>query len=156
MDSFTAPAEYLTLRLGGETYGIDILQVQEIREWEAPTTLANAPEYILGVINLRGVIVPIVDLRIRFGLAAAAGEDCAVVIVLNFSDRVVGAVVDAVCDVLRLPAEEIKPTPRFASTVFDAQFITGLVSAGDDMIVLLDVRRVVMTSALGLEDEAPA
>src|SRR6185295_9052240 len=109
-DALAARAgEYLTFRLGGEEYGIDILRVQEIRSYEQPTRIANAPGYLKGVVNLRGVIVPIIDLRVRLGCAQAEYNHFTVVIVLNVKGRVVGAVVDSVSDVLELPAEAIRP-----------------------------------------------
>ena len=115
-DALAARAgEYLTFRLGGEEYGIDILRVQEIRSYEQPTRIANAPGYIKGVVNLRGVIVPIVDLRVRLGCAQAEYNHFTVVIVLNVKGRVVGAVVDSVSDVLELPAEAIRPAPPMAT-----------------------------------------
>src|SRR5262245_49615412 len=103
--------EYLTFKLGGEEYGIDILRVQEIRSYEQPTRIANAPAYLKGVVNLRGVIVPIVDLRVRLGCAQAEYNHFTVVIVLNVKGRVVGAVVDSVSDVLELNGEQIRPAP---------------------------------------------
>src|SRR5205823_4797907 len=107
--------EFLTFRLGAESYGIDILKVQEIRGWEPPTTIANAPSFIKGVINLRGVIVPILDLRVKFRLPETKYDEFTVVIILNIAARVVGVVVDSVSDVLSLDPEAIRPTPEFAS-----------------------------------------
>src|SRR5262245_53933128 len=103
--------EFLTFRLGAEEYGIDILRVQEIRSYEAPTRIANAPAFIKGVVNLRGVIVPIVDLRLKLGCESAEYNHFTVVIVLNVRGRVVGAVVDSVSDVLELNGEQIRPAP---------------------------------------------
>ena len=117
--------EFLTFRLGGEEYGIDILRVQEIRSYEQPTRIANAPAFIKGVVNLRGVIVPIVDLRLKLGCESAEYSAFTVVIVLNVKGRVVGAVVDSVSDVLELAEDAIKPAPEMASAV-DAGFITGI------------------------------
>jgi purine-binding chemotaxis protein CheW len=117
--------EYLTFRLGGEEYGIDILRVQEIRSYEPPTRIANAPHFIKGVVNLRGVIVPIVDLRLKLGCDTAEYNGFTVVIVLNVRGRVVGAVVDSVSDVLELAADHIKPAPELASGI-DSGFITGI------------------------------
>jgi purine-binding chemotaxis protein CheW len=120
-----AGKEYLTFRLGTEEYGIDILKVQEIRGYEVSTKIANTPDFIKGVVNLRGVIVPIVDLRVKFGLASAAYDVSTVTIILNVLGRVVGAVVDSVSDVLELKAEQIKPAPAFNGTI-DTGFITGI------------------------------
>ena len=102
------PREYLTFRLGEEEYGIDILKVQEIRGYEQPTRIANAPSFIKGVVNLRGVIVPIVDMRLKFGLGSAEYNDFTVVIILNLGARVVGMVVDSVSDVMALSPEQIR------------------------------------------------
>ena len=115
--------EFLTFRLGAEEYGIDILKVQEIRSYEAPTRIANAPAFIKGVVNLRGVIVPIVDLRLKLGCDSNDYNSFTVVIVLNVRGRVVGAVVDSVSDVLELSRDSIKPAPEMASAV-DTSFIT--------------------------------
>ena len=98
--------EFLTFRLGAESYGIEILKVQEIRGYEKPTTIANAPAFIKGVINLRGVIVPILDLRIKFQLGEAKYDEFTVVIILNVAGRMVGVVVDAVSDVVALSARK--------------------------------------------------
>jgi purine-binding chemotaxis protein CheW len=142
--------EYLTFRLGAEEYGIDILKVQEIRSYEAPTRIANAPDYIKGVVNLRGVIVPILDLRIRLG---QAGEYNAftVVIVLNVAGRIVGIVVDSVSDVLELGADEIKPRPEVPAAL-DARFITGLGKLGERMLILLDIEAMIKSPDFGLVD----
>lgn len=141
--------EFLTFRLGGEEYGIDILKVQEIRSYEQPTRIANAPAYIKGVVNLRGVIVPIVDLRLRLGCDSA--EYCAltVVIVLNVKGRVVGAVVDSVSDVLELAPEAIKPAPEMGTAV-DAGFITGIGSVGERMLILMDIEALMASAEMGL------
>src|SRR4051795_5027563 len=117
--------EFLTFRLGAEEYGIDILKVQEIRSYEPPTRIANAPPFVKGVVNLRGVIVPIVDLRLKLGCASADYNGFTVVIVLNVRGRVVGAVVDSVSDVLELTRDQIKPAPELASNI-DAAYITGI------------------------------
>ena len=117
--------EFLTFRLGAEEYGIDILRVQEIRSYEQPTRIANAPAFVKGVVNLRGVIVPIVDLRLKLGCDSAEYNAFTVVVVLNMRGRVVGAVVDSVSDVLELSKDEIKPAPELCSSVH-ASFITGI------------------------------
>ncbi|PPE68489.1 chemotaxis protein CheW [Caldimonas thermodepolymerans] len=141
--------EYLTFRLGREEYGIDILRVQEIRGYEDPTRIANAPAFIKGVVNLRGVIVPVVDLRMRFGCEQVEYNDFTVVIVLNVRGRVVGAVVDAVSDVLELPAEAVRPAPELSAAI-DATFITGLGQVGERMLILLDIERLMLSPSLGL------
>jgi purine-binding chemotaxis protein CheW len=151
----TAPAsEFLTFRLGGETYGIEILKVQEIRGYETPTAIANAPDFIKGVINLRGVIVPILDLRIRFQLGEPQYDAFTVVIILNVAGRMVGVVVDAVSDVLPLAGDAIRPTPEFASAAFDTKYITGLGTVGEQMIILLDIEKLMTGADMALVDGA--
>lgn len=148
-----APNEVLTLRLGAEEYGINILRVQEIRSFEQPTRIANAPPHILGVTNLRGVIVPIVDMRLRFGLPAEVGTGT-VTIVVNVGGRTVGVVVDAVSDVLALAAEQIKPVPEFGGAI-DAQHITGIgtVEQGGSprMLILVDIEQLLAGADVGLD-----
>ena len=145
--------EFLTFRLGAEEYGIDILKVQEIRSYEAPTRIANSPAFIKGVVNLRGVIVPIVDLRIKLACDSAEYNDFTVVIVLNVKGRVVGAVVDSVSDVLALDKNTIKPAPEMSSAV-DTSFITGIgcVKNGDDqrMLILMDIEGLMASDGMGL------
>ncbi|MCW7542143.1 chemotaxis protein CheW [Aquabacterium sp. A7-Y] len=141
--------EYLTFRLGNEEYGIDILKVQEIRGYEEPTHIANSPAFIKGVVNLRGVIVPIVDLRMRFGCEKVEYNDFTVTIILNVKNRVVGAVVDAVSDVMEINSEAIKPAPEMSSVV-DARFITGLGQVGERMLILLDIESLILSPSLGL------
>ncbi|HMQ71003.1 MAG TPA: chemotaxis protein CheW [Rubrivivax sp.] len=155
--------EYLTFRLGAEEYGIDILRVQEIRSYEPPTRIANAPHFIKGVVNLRGVIVPIVDLRLKLGCDSAEYNGFTVVIVLNVRGRVVGAVVDSVSDVLELTADHIKPAPELASAI-DSGFITGIGSicqapgkdedgrAGERMLILMDIEGLMSAADMGLID----
>jgi purine-binding chemotaxis protein CheW len=150
-----AGRELLTFRLGGEEYGIDILKVQEIRGWETPTAIANAPAFIKGVISLRGTIVPVVDLRLKFNLGEAKYDETTVMIILNLSGRVVGVVVDAVSDVLTLAAEQIKPAPEFSST-FDTTYITGLGVEKDRMLILVDIERLMTSSDMALVDAASA
>ena len=146
--------ECLSFRLGGEEYGIDILAVREIREYEKPTRIASAPAFILGVINLRGVIVPIVDLRIKFGVAQAIYDGSTVVIILNVAGRVVGVVVDSVSDVLTLASDAIRATPEFASATFDTKYITGLGTVDDQMIILLDIEKLMTGADMALVDGA--
>ena len=150
-----APAsEFLTFRLGAESYGIEILKVQEIRGYETPTAIANAPAFIKGVINLRGVIVPILDLRIKFQLQEAKYDDFTVVIILNVAGRVVGVVVDSVSDVLTLASDNIRPTPEFASATFDTKYITGLGTIDDQMIILLDIEKLMTGADMALVDSS--
>jgi purine-binding chemotaxis protein CheW len=148
-----ASAEFLTFRLGGEEYGIDILRVQEIRSYEEPTRIANAPDFIKGVVNLRGVIVPIVDLRIKLGCEKVEYNGFTVVIVLNVHGRVVGAVVDAVSDVLELSGELIKPAPEMNLNV-SASFITGIANVAERMLILMDIEALMSGDDMGLIDNA--
>lgn len=141
--------EFLTFRLGAEEYGIDILRVQEIRGYEQPTRIANAPAFIKGVINLRGVIVPIIDLRLKFGLDNAEYNTFTVVIILNVASRVVGIVVDQVSDVIELNGGQIKPAPEFSSDI-DSSFIQGLGQVGERMLILTDIEKLMSSADMGL------
>jgi len=155
IDKADAPAsEFLTFRLGDESYGIEILKVQEIRGYETPTAIANAPAFIKGVINLRGVIVPVLDLRIKFKLPKASYDEFTVVIILNVAGRVVGVVVDSVSDVLTLPAGTIRPTPEFSSATFDTRYITGLGSVDGVMLILLDIEKLMTGADMALVEAA--
>lgn len=153
----TPGGEFLTFRLGAEEYGIDILRVQEIRSYEQPTRIANAPMFIKGVVNLRGVIVPIIDLRLKLACENVEYNSFTVVVVLNVKGRVVGAVVDSVSDVLQLGKDQIKPAPAMNSSV-DASFITGIgaikTGQGDDtserMLILMDIEGLMSAADLGL------
>ena len=147
-------SEFLTFRLGVESYGIEILKVQEIRGYENPTAIANAPAFIKGVINLRGVIVPILDLRIKFQLEQAIYDEFTVVIILNVAGRVVGVVVDSVSDVLTLATESIRATPEFASATFDTKYITGLATVDERMLILLDIEKLMTGADMALVDAA--
>ncbi|HKW82300.1 MAG TPA: chemotaxis protein CheW [Burkholderiaceae bacterium] len=147
-----AGGEFLTFRLGAEEYVIDILKVQEIRSYEQPTRIANSPSFIKGVVNLRGVIVPIVDLRLKLGCDSAEYNSFTVVIVLNVKGRVVGAVVDSVSDVLALDAQTIKPAPEMNSAV-DTSFITGIGSVGERMLILMDIEGLMASAEMGLINE---
>lgn len=148
-----APRGYLSFRLGLEEYGIDILKVQEIRCCVAPTRMAGAPDYIRGVIDLRGVIVPLVDLRLRFGLPEARDDGSTVVIVLNVGRRVIGIVVDAVSEVIELSPEQLRPTPEFAANL-DTDFIVGLATvpgdAGERLLIVTDIERLMLSPSMGL------
>lgn len=146
----TDDRQFLTFRIGEEEYGLDILRVQEIRSYEAPTRVANAPAFVKGVVNLRGVIVPILDLRIRLGQTSEYNA-FTVVIILNVGSRVVGIVVDSVSDVLALSAEEIKARPEVPAAM-DARFITGLGKIGERMLILLDIEAMIKSPDFGLVD----
>lgn len=152
-----AGGEFLTFRLGAEEYGIDILRVQEIRSYEQPTRIANSPAFVKGVVNLRGVIVPIVDLRMKFNCDSAEYNSFTVVIVLNVKGRVVGAVVDSVSDVLELSAQAIKPAPEMSSAI-DTSFITGIGSLKTDdrerMLILMDIEALLASTDMGIFNDA--
>jgi purine-binding chemotaxis protein CheW len=148
-----AGSEFLTFTLGSEEYGIDILKVQEIRGYDAVTVIANMPDFIKGVINLRGIIVPIVDLRIKFHLGAVEYNQLTVVIILNLGQRVVGIVVDSVSDVLSLTHEQIKPAPELSSAL-DTRYITGLGTVDDRMLILVDIEKLMSSSEMALMDQA--
>lgn len=141
--------EYLTFRLDQEEYGIDILKVQEIRGYEPPTRIANAPTFIKGVVNLRGTIVPIVDMRIKFHCEQADYNSFTVVVILNLRNRVVGIVVDSVSDVMELTAESIRPAPDIESAI-DNSCILGLGSVGGRMLILLDIEKLMSSVDMGL------
>lgn len=141
--------EYLTFRLADEEYGIDILKVQEIRGYEPPTRIANAPDFIKGVTNLRGTIVPIVDMRIKFNCAQVEYNGFTVVIILNLPNRVVGIVVDSVSDVMELTSENIRPAPDVESAI-DSSSIMGLGSVGERMLILLDIEKLMLGMEMGL------
>jgi purine-binding chemotaxis protein CheW len=144
-----AGGEFLTFRLGAEEYGIDILKVQEIRSYEQPTRIANAPAFVKGVVNLRGVIVPIVDLRVKLGCETVEYNSFTVVIVLNVRGRIVGAVVDSVSDVLELGRDAVKAAPEM-STAVDTSFITGIGSINDRMLILMDIEALMSSAEMGL------
>ncbi len=141
--------QYLTLRLGSEEYAIDIQRVQELRFYEEPTRMVNSPAFIRGVVNLRGVIVPIADLRIKLQIEKVEYTDFTVVIILNIQGSVVGAVVDSVADVLTIEADAIKPAPQFDS-VMDARFIVGLVKEGERTLIVMDVDALMSNAELGM------
>jgi purine-binding chemotaxis protein CheW len=155
--------EFLSFKLGDEEYGIDILRVQEIRGYEPPTRIANALGFVKGVVNLRGVIVPIVDMRIRFGLADVQYSSTTVTIVLNINGRTVGMVVDSVSDVLELDATQIKAAPDLSCAI-DANFITGIGATksaqgqsegeadAERMLILMDIQGLMQSPEMGLMD----
>ena len=132
------PGEYLTYRLGAEEYGVDIQKVQEIRSYEAPTRIPGAPSFIKGVVNLRGVIVPIVDLRMKLGCHDVEYNRFTVVIVLSVNGRVAGVVVDSVSDVIDLAPDAIKPPPELADAG-GSDYITGIASVAERMLMLVDM-----------------
>ncbi|ABS49209.1 cheW-like domain protein [Yersinia pseudotuberculosis IP 32953] len=147
----TVGQEFLIFTLGDEEYGIDILKVQEIRGYDQVTRIANTPAFIKGVTNLRGVIVPIIDLRVKFAQQGVTYNENTVVIVLNFGQRVVGIVVDGVSDVLSLTNEQIRPAPEFAVTLA-TEYLTGLGSLGERMLILVDIEKLLSSEEMSLID----
>jgi purine-binding chemotaxis protein CheW len=147
--------EALAFTLGKEEYGINILKVQEIRGYDAVTTIANAPNFIKGVINLRGVIVPIVDMRIKFNLGTPTYDQFTVVIILNIADRVVGMVVDSVSDVITLNPEQIKAAPDMGSTL-NTDYLIGLGTIDERMVILVDIDKLMSSSEMGIIEKIAA
>lgn len=145
-------SKYLTFRLGEELYGIDILSVQEIRSYEPPTRMAHAPEFIKGVVQLRGVMVPVVDLRLKLRCAEASYNAFTVVIVLKVGDMLLGAVVDAVADVVALQDDAIKPAPRFQGAV-DAAYVRGMALVEGQMLIVVDIASLLSPAEMGLLQE---
>ncbi len=149
--------ELLTFFLAGEEYGVDILRVQEIKGWDSVTNIPNTPEYIRGVINIRGSIVPIIDMRLRFNLEMKEYNATTVVIVLNVvnegkADRTMGVVVDAVSDVYNVPIDDVKASPDFGTAV-DTEFVTGLATIDEKMIIVLDIDHMLNAAELAVIDE---
>lgn len=149
----SAGKEYLAFTLGKEEYGIDILKVQEIRGYEQVTRIANAPAFMKGVINLRGLIIPVVDMRIKFQLGEPVYDQFTVTIILNIGGRVMGMVVDSVSDVTTLLPEQIKPAPDMAST-FDSKYMVGLGTLPERMLILVDIDKLMSSEEMGLTDHA--
>jgi purine-binding chemotaxis protein CheW len=147
--------EFLSFKLGSEEYGLDILKVQEIRGYEQPTRVANVPAFIKGVVNLRGIIVPIIDMRIKLNLDTVEYNQFTVVIILNVSGRVLGIVVDGVSDVTTLAPDQIKPAPEFSAQL-DTGYVIGLGTQGDRMLILIDIQKLVGSPDMGLVSDAPA
>ena len=155
VNASAADREYLTFTLGAEEYGVDILKVQEIRGYDHVTRLPGAPDFVKGAINLRGLIVPVVDMRLKFKLSQATYDETTVMVVLSVAGRTIGVVVDGVSDVLRLDAEQVRATPEFGSAI-DRKFITGLGVIDERMLILLDIEQLMTSEEMGLVDEAVA
>ena len=151
--------EVLVFVLGAEEYGVDILKVQEIRGYEKVTPIPKAPAYLKGVVNLRGIIVPVIDLRIKFGMADPRYDSFTVVVILMLAQRVIGIVVDGVSDVAQLGDDDVKPAPHLGSVV-DGAFLAGLATKDDRMILLLDIEKLLSSGELDLvsraAEDAPA
>ncbi|MBG6077590.1 chemotaxis protein CheW [Polaromonas sp. CG_9.11] len=147
--------EFLSFTLGQEEYGIDIQKVQELRGYDTVTRIANAPEHIKGVVNLRGIIVPIIDMRIKFNLGTPTYDQFTVVIILNIASRVMGMVVDSVSDVITLKPEQIKPAPAMGS-VLDTEYLMGLGTLDERMLILIDLDRLMSSDEMGLIEKLAA
>lgn len=147
----SAGGEYLTFVLGEEEYGLEILKVQEIRGYDTVTQIANTPDFIKGVINLRGKIVPIVDLRIKFDLGKVEYDEFTVVIILNLDGRVVGIVVDGVSDVMALQEEQIREVPSLVTSI-DTKYIMGLATVEEQMLILVDIEQLMTSQEMELVD----
>ncbi len=147
------PNEFLTFTLGAEEYGVDILKVQEIRGYDTVTKVPNAPSFIKGVINLRGTIVPVVDLRLKFSLERADYNEFTVMIILNVARRIVGVVVDGVSDVMQLTPEQVRPAPEFGGGI-DTKFITGIGALEQRMLILIDIEKLMSSQDMALMDSA--
>jgi purine-binding chemotaxis protein CheW len=147
--------QFLAFTLGTEEYGIDIQKVQELRGYDAVTHIANAPEFIKGVVNLRGVIVPIIDMRIKFALGTPTYDQFTVVIILNVAGRVMGMVVDSVSDVINLSAEQVKPAPEMGSAI-EADYLIGLGVVEQRMLILVDIERLMSAGEIGLIERLAA
>ena len=140
--------EFLAFTIGQEEYGLDIVKVQEIRSYDAVTRLANTPDYFKGVINLRGVIVPVIDMRIKLALGSPVYDQLTIVIVLNIRGHVIGMVVDSVSDVTTLAPEDIRPAPALGAMTTD--FLIGLGTAGERMLILVDIDKLMASDDIGL------
>lgn len=147
--------QFLTFMLGGEEYGVDILNVQEIRSWESATSIPNTPEYVLGVINLRGLVVPIVDLRLRFAMGQAEFGPSTIVVVIKLSassnsSKTIGLVVDEVSDVYKIQYDDIGEIPDFGSVV-GTEFVKGIATVNNKMVIILDINSLINTGILGCD-----
>lgn len=148
----TSIREFLAFKLGAEEYGIDILRVQEIRSYEEPTRIANAPAFIKGVVNLRGVIVPVIDMRLKFNLDEVKYDSFTVVIVLNIGSRVMGMVVDAVSDVITLAPEQLRPVPEFNATIA-SDHLLAIGAIDERMLILVDIEKLMSSTEMGLVEQ---
>jgi purine-binding chemotaxis protein CheW len=154
-DREIAGREFLAFTLGKEEYGIDILKVQEIRGYEVVTRIANSPDFVKGVVNLRGIIVPIVDMRIKFNLGEPTYDQFTVVIILSIAGRVVGMVVDSVSDVITLVPDQVKPAPEMG-TALNTDYLIGLGTLDERMLILVDIDRLMSSAEMGLIEQIAA
>nr|WP_314899613.1 chemotaxis protein CheW [uncultured Deefgea sp.] len=145
----------LTFSLGEQNYALDIIKVQEIRGFEPVTQLANLPDHIKGVINLRGSIVPIVDLRIKLGLTTVNYLATTVVVILSLVDRLIGIVVDAVSDAMEITPEQIKPPPEFGARI-DIRYLLGMVTLDERMVALVDIETLLVSNETQILESIPA
>jgi purine-binding chemotaxis protein CheW len=150
-----AGREYLAFSLGGEEYAVNILQVQEIRAYERVTRIANMPSFIKGVMNLRGAVVPVVDLRVRFNVGKAEYDASTIVIVINIGPRTIGMVVDGVSDVVAIKASELRPAPQIAG-VLTAEFLEGVAILDKRMLIIVDINGLMSSKEMGLLETAAA
>ena len=148
-----AAREFLAFTLGKEEYGIHILKVQELRGYETPTQIANAPDFIKGVVNLRGIIVPIIDMRIKLNLGTPTYDEFTVVIILNIAGRTIGMVVDSVSDVITLSPEQIRPAPEMG-TALNTDYLIGLGTVDQRMLILVDIDKLMSGADMGLIEQA--
>lgn len=157
-DAFSMADQYLTFMLDGEEYAVEILQVQEIKGWDTVTPVPNTPDYVMGVINLRGAVVPIIDLRKRFNLDAIIFGPTTVIIVVKVvdedSERTVGVVVDAVSEVYRFNREDVQPPPDLGNAI-GTEFVRGLVAIEDKMVILLEINQLINSGVLDIQSDAP-
>ena len=141
--------EFLSFTLGAEEYGIDVQNVQELRSYAPVTHIANAPDFVKGVVNLRGIIVPIMDMRIKFSLSEATYDTSTVVIILNVAGSVMGIVVDSVSDVTTLTPEQIRPAPEFGSAI-DTDYLIGLGTLDERLLILVDIEKLMASDDINL------
>lgn len=146
--------QFLTFSVENNEYGVDIMKVMEIRGWSETTRIPNSPDHMRGVINLRGIVVPIFDLRTRFNQGKTEAHEKNVVIVISVGERTIGILVDAVSDIITVTENEVKPAPSSADTGIDDNYVSGLISANEKMIILLDVEYLFDKEVLNEAEEA--
>jgi purine-binding chemotaxis protein CheW len=137
--------QFLTFAVDGEEYGVEIINVREVKSWHEATRLPNSPNHVLGVINLRGVVIPIYDLRIRFGLGKTQVSDLHVVIIMAVGDRILGVLVDGVSDIITINESQIKDAPNHDKINVDEKFVKGLIGINGKMVILLNMQELLIT-----------
>lgn len=137
-DKHAFPAELVSIRVGGQMFALDIMTVREIRGWTSSTPLPHAPDYVLGMINLRGAVLPVLDLSARLGLPSRTPDASSVIIVAELGGRAVGLVVDAVCDIITITPDQVQPAPALSDRM-DVDFVRGVITLGDEIVTLLDL-----------------